>query len=261
MDPLSPKYPHYTPYSFSGNRVIDSKELEGLEPANAIEYINQKMSSIFSTGAQKAEEITNETTKVLVEKSGTVGLIVTGVGYVMYVFPLTASFAPAVVTTGSYISAFSTTINVAKDLQEENTTDIGITLGVTIFSTVTKMKISSTEAKALINKNDKLILEFATDMFSTSVDLTKNKMVEILDKDKSKEEYTPNLQKVGNVTFDSNKIQINEKGTRIATDLKTGKDYGVIRKKDGSYDFKRKSENNSEAKSQSRQQPKSQPRF
>ncbi len=33
VDPLAPKYPYYSPYSFSGNRVIDMVELEGLEPA------------------------------------------------------------------------------------------------------------------------------------------------------------------------------------------------------------------------------------
>jgi RHS repeat-associated protein len=32
-DPLEPKYPFYSPYQFSGNRVIDMVELEGLEPA------------------------------------------------------------------------------------------------------------------------------------------------------------------------------------------------------------------------------------
>ncbi|KGO78584.1 hypothetical protein Q763_17695, partial [Flavobacterium beibuense F44-8] len=31
VDPLSPRYPHYTPYSFSGNKVIAYGELEGLE--------------------------------------------------------------------------------------------------------------------------------------------------------------------------------------------------------------------------------------
>jgi hypothetical protein len=31
IDPLTKKYPHYTPYSFSGNKVINSRELEGLE--------------------------------------------------------------------------------------------------------------------------------------------------------------------------------------------------------------------------------------
>ena len=32
IDPLTAKYPFYSPYSFSGNRVIDAVELEGLEP-------------------------------------------------------------------------------------------------------------------------------------------------------------------------------------------------------------------------------------
>ncbi|MCL4283352.1 MAG: hypothetical protein KJZ58_13960 [Flavobacteriales bacterium] len=36
IDPLSRKYPFYTPYSFSGNRVIDSREIEGLEPRQEI---------------------------------------------------------------------------------------------------------------------------------------------------------------------------------------------------------------------------------
>jgi len=32
IDPLAPEYPFYSQYSFSGNRVIDMIELEGLEP-------------------------------------------------------------------------------------------------------------------------------------------------------------------------------------------------------------------------------------
>ena len=32
VDPLSSSYPFYSPYAFSGNRVIDSREIEGLEP-------------------------------------------------------------------------------------------------------------------------------------------------------------------------------------------------------------------------------------
>ncbi len=34
VDPLAAKYPFYSTYSFSGNRVIDKIELEGLEPAD-----------------------------------------------------------------------------------------------------------------------------------------------------------------------------------------------------------------------------------
>ena len=33
VDPLAQSYPYYSPYAFSGNRVIDAFELEGLEPA------------------------------------------------------------------------------------------------------------------------------------------------------------------------------------------------------------------------------------
>jgi RHS repeat-associated protein len=36
LDPLDYKYPHYTPYSFAGNKVISYKELEGLEEEDAV---------------------------------------------------------------------------------------------------------------------------------------------------------------------------------------------------------------------------------
>jgi len=32
MDPLSKKYPFYSPYQFCGNRLINAIEIEGLEP-------------------------------------------------------------------------------------------------------------------------------------------------------------------------------------------------------------------------------------
>ena len=41
LDPLTHKYPHYTPYSFSGNKVIAFTELEGMEEQIAI-YDDQK---------------------------------------------------------------------------------------------------------------------------------------------------------------------------------------------------------------------------
>lgn len=39
VDPLASSYPFYSPYAFSGNRVIDATELEGLEP-NIIGSVN-----------------------------------------------------------------------------------------------------------------------------------------------------------------------------------------------------------------------------
>jgi hypothetical protein len=40
VDPLTAKYPHYTPYSFSGNKVIGHVELEGLEEVIIHHYEN-----------------------------------------------------------------------------------------------------------------------------------------------------------------------------------------------------------------------------
>jgi RHS repeat-associated protein len=51
IDPLSDKYPYYSPYSFSGNRVLDSREFEGLEPLNAVDAIGNpayKLKAILS---------------------------------------------------------------------------------------------------------------------------------------------------------------------------------------------------------------------
>jgi RHS repeat-associated protein len=41
VDPLSPKYPHYTPYQFSGNKVIQFVELEGLEEMTTTYHFEQ----------------------------------------------------------------------------------------------------------------------------------------------------------------------------------------------------------------------------
>ncbi len=45
IDPLARKYPWYTPYQFSGNKVIDHVELEGLEEA-PLPYENRKIENV-----------------------------------------------------------------------------------------------------------------------------------------------------------------------------------------------------------------------
>lgn len=53
IDPLTYKYPHYTPYSFSGNRVIDAIELEGLEEKIVhTQYLGNK---IYETVLKKSQ--------------------------------------------------------------------------------------------------------------------------------------------------------------------------------------------------------------
>jgi RHS repeat-associated protein len=45
VDPLSPQYPHYSPYGFSGNHVINSVELEGLEDVEV--FNSTKSGSVY----------------------------------------------------------------------------------------------------------------------------------------------------------------------------------------------------------------------
>ena len=42
LDPLSAKYPFYSPYAFSGNRVIDAVEQEGLQPTMYTMMLDKK---------------------------------------------------------------------------------------------------------------------------------------------------------------------------------------------------------------------------
>ena len=43
IDPLAAEYPFYSPYAFSGNRVIDAFELEGLEPVRVSGQFNGQL--------------------------------------------------------------------------------------------------------------------------------------------------------------------------------------------------------------------------
>lgn len=67
VDPLSPQYAHYTPYSFSGNKVIAFKELEGLEESNTNEEISLEDANWFVKGMAiifaKAADVGNEFNK------------------------------------------------------------------------------------------------------------------------------------------------------------------------------------------------------
>jgi RHS repeat-associated protein len=52
VDPLAAKYPYYSPYSFSGNRVIDAAELEGLEPELVTETAEEYEDTPYEFGGK-----------------------------------------------------------------------------------------------------------------------------------------------------------------------------------------------------------------
>ena len=55
IDPLAAKYPHYTPYSFSGNRVIDCIELEGLEEFHITMKKDPKTGKLYNASVTRKE--------------------------------------------------------------------------------------------------------------------------------------------------------------------------------------------------------------
>gem|GEM_PF-5074890 len=58
VDPLAREYPFYSPYAFSGNRVIDAVELEGLEPSPThIILVDNDGNVLHDTGILKSSEI------------------------------------------------------------------------------------------------------------------------------------------------------------------------------------------------------------
>ena len=260
VDPLSAKYPWNSSYAFSENRVIDGIELEGLEFSgfNALDLINQKMTALFDNNFGKNMAISaNDLTKgvakqawnAVINNLDIIGTVVTTTGYVMYLTPYSPA-APGIIKTGEGISLIATGVEVYDDVvNKKDYTNASIKIGITLVFRGTGSEIKKGAAKEIISENDEKILKVVNEAMGQAY----NKL------------YVPNIQKVGDVTFDSNKLETRKNGDLIAKDLKTGKDHGVIRNENGSYDFKRKSESKSqsslEPKSTSKPQSKSQPSF
>ncbi len=59
VDPLTHEYPFYSPYSFSGNRVIDMVELEGKEPITIKVNHNGDISYIELVSEENVEKVKN----------------------------------------------------------------------------------------------------------------------------------------------------------------------------------------------------------
>jgi RHS repeat-associated protein len=85
VDPLSGKYLYYSPYSFSGNRVIDATELEGLEPTRLAEsligYVSGKLSSAIKKTNAEDPKASNEEQIVGIIKNYTVDVVTDVAGF------------------------------------------------------------------------------------------------------------------------------------------------------------------------------------
>ncbi len=75
VDPLSSEYPHYTPYSFSGNKLIAFRELEGLEQRYFMIYLDE------DGDGNSCIELIKETDNPLLPDGNIVGVFDLGVSY------------------------------------------------------------------------------------------------------------------------------------------------------------------------------------
>jgi RHS repeat-associated protein len=65
IDPLTEEYHTWSPYVFSGNRVVDSRELEGLEPVNVTKNTRMLIITVNgSAGGLSGDKITGNNTLV-----------------------------------------------------------------------------------------------------------------------------------------------------------------------------------------------------
>jgi RHS repeat-associated protein len=132
LDPLAKKYPFYSPYAFSGNRVIDAVELEGLEPAE-LGYLKSWFSStfgfdtrknsskdyVFSFSATKMNEYGSHVKKSTNEGIEELTNSPLMMGFVVISAPLAAEYVAPFVASGSTTIGYSSLSKQLLDVGKE----------------------------------------------------------------------------------------------------------------------------------------------
>ena len=241
IDPLSAKYPYYTPYAFSGNRLFDAKEIEGLEPGvlfdspdeaavNFGQYYNDNsIRETYEYGAPIYKVKTAEGIKYAYTKAS--------IGCLTCDDPHSYVHIDFTVPEGTELVAWTHTH--AEFVNEANNnfsgagvpyrnTDIGIAIDMKIDAYVTTPNGTTNKYDYSEDKIEEIDFKSPSD----PKDPTNNKVPSSYE----------NFIKLGEIEFNSNKAKKSKKneGVLIVTDIKTKKDFGVIRKDDGTYEFYRR---------------------
>ena len=243
-DPLTSEYPFYSPYQFSGNILINAVELEGLEPnvlfktqdqaaVNFGKYYNDNsIREGIEYGASIYKVTDADTKKVMYAYNeatpGSSHKVAPNESV-----PEGSVLVATVHTHGKYLRE---TDNQFSGEQPPHTGDIG---------------------KAVREKVDSYVATPQGAM--RKFDIKKYTIQQIYDKlpsdpkDPARLNNVPsdyeNHIKLGHIEFNSDLARKRD-GYLIVTDLKTKKDYGVVRDENGKYDFYRKSNNTSENKTE-----------
>jgi RHS repeat-associated protein len=237
VDPLAVSYPHNSPYAFSENRVLDAVELEGLEAARLVlpsnmstKDVNAVYKGIWSSNAKIVKTANSSITKTI---SG-VTLAATGI-----VMPIArVIYEGSTGKLGTHIAPYtfseSWKFESRADLMGEEITPeqgkelVGATVATVTLVAPIKGPFGS-EGSALA-KGESMLIKAGMKKGG------EYGMTEVAEADKN-----INTQEIGNsgIMFDSNKIRKSQNGTLIAKDIKTGKDFGVVRDSEtGKWDFK-----------------------
>ena len=133
IDPLSEKFPYNSTYAFSENRVIDGRELEGLEhvPINFNSYANSFVPYLKDSAKSAIKSIGNTAEKVanVLEDTGTyvkAGAIILGAGSVITGQPEGVATAVKMYNVGDKMSTAATVAKTTSLLSQGKVKDAAI---------------------------------------------------------------------------------------------------------------------------------------
>ena len=172
VDPLTKKYPWYTPYQFAGNTPIQAKDVDGLEPAYTIYNKNTGMPLFVSIPSStiQARVSTNANFGIALnqethfgENLSTGGKIVSWTGVVALTIPGMEEFGPPLILTGSRMKNAGTALTLADDYNKGNRTAfivdaVGAYAGTKVDSKVSQVITNEVKKEAV-----KLIADEAVD--------------------------------------------------------------------------------------------------
>jgi RHS repeat-associated protein len=239
VDPLAPKYAYNSPYAFSENRVLASVELEGLE------RIASEIADNMATGALLSKNMTREQVANIVED---VLIIGTGVALVI----VSGGMATPAVAYLFQIGIATSEVGAVKlVLDIKGDTELSGRIPESYNQLIGAVADGVAGNKKQEYQSSVEVAEDAIDLMvkpeglpytlKEMLDLSKEGFLFIKSSNEKWDIFhdgmPANLQKVGNITFDSNKA-IKKDGYLEVKDVNSGIDYKVIRNYlDGSYQF------------------------
>jgi hypothetical protein len=241
VDPLTRDYPEFSPFSFSGNMLLNAREIEGLEPGIMFKSMDNAAENWAKYYNDNSIRIKQELGSTIYKTKDAKGVVkyaysipnVGESGYSVVVSKAPSGSIPVadIHSHGQYTFGLfaDNEFSGVQSIQEENLVQTYYDIGdnnkkglVGYLSTpsgnLQKYNPATGKVKVLNNSNP-----------SDPNDPSNNKIPS----------HYENFIKLGSIEFNSDKSRGSKqyKNVMIVKDLHSGKDYGVVRMNDGSYQF------------------------